>query len=388
MRLCGLSVLILLLLASAVNRSVAQPFPEKPRINGYVKYLPSVRFDRDLENAYFDQLLHNRVNFNWQIAKPVKFHAGLRTRIFQGYNVQNVPFYRDFLEQDNGLVDMSWVLFQENSFMMHTTPDRLYMDFEHNKWQVRVGRQRINWGINMVSNPNDLFNTYSFFDFDYEERPGTDAVRVQYFAGSLSRIEAAYSPGRTAKESVAAMLYSTNFKGYDLQAVAGYFRNRLAVGGGWAGNIKSSGVKGEITFFSDLEPTEGVQASNVVVAVSADHLFGNGMYVLAEYLYNQPRSGVDADVLLFTQPLSADNLSFSDHAIFATWRYPISPLLGVGFAAFYYPTEGGVFLSPNIEWSIRQNLDFMFISQLFLGQQGSILAQAGYLGAITLKWSF
>lgn len=366
----------------------AQSFPEKPRVDGYLKYLPSLRFEQDFDEAYFDQLVHNRINMNWQAAKPLHFHAGLRTRVFQGYSVQNVPFYREFIEQDNGYADMSWVLFQENSFMMHSTLDRLYADLNHNKWQVRVGRQRINWGINMVSNPNDLFNTYSFFDFDYEERPGTDAIRVQYFSGSLSRVEAAYAPGRTAKESVAAILYSTNIKGYDLQGVAGYFRNRLALGGGWAGNIKTAGFKGEVTFFSDLEPRNGVQASNVVLAVSGDYLFGNGMYVLVEYLYNQPRSGVDTDLLLYTQPLSADNLSFTDHAVFGTLRFPISPVFSTSFATFYFPSENGVFLSPSVEWSIQQNLDFMFISQVFLGQEGSILAQAGYLGAVVLKWSF
>ena len=366
----------------------AQTYPEAPSLDGYVKYLPSLRLSSNLDEVFFDQLVHNRINFNWQIAEPVRVHAGLRTRVFQGYNVRNVPFYRSFLEQDFGAIDASWVLFQEGSWMMHTTPDRFFVDIDKGKWRVRAGRQRINWGINMVSNPNDLFNTYSFFDFDYEERPGTDALRVQYFAGSLSRVELAVAPGRAMNESVAAMLYSANFNGYDLQAIAGYFRNRLALGGGWAGNIKSAGFKGEVTFFSDLEPVQGVEASNVVLAFSADYLFGNGMYVLVEYLFNQQRRGVEADLMLFVQPLSADNLSFTDHAVFATWRYPFSPVFSTGLAAFYFPTESGMFLSPSVEWSVRQNLDFMFISQLFMGRQGSILSQAGYLGAVVLKWSF
>jgi hypothetical protein len=361
---------------------------EKPIFNGYIKYLPMLRVDRSFDQAYFDQLLHNRVNVQWQIAKPLSFYASARTRIFQGYTVQNVPFYREFLEQDNGIVDMSKVLFRRNSWMMHTTSDRMYFDLQFNKWQIRVGRQRINWGINMVSNPNDLFNTYSFFDFDYEERPGTDAIRVQYFAGAVSRFEAAFSPARDMKESVAAGLYSFNKKGYDFQFISGYFRNRMALGSGWAGHIKKAGFKGEITFFTDLEPVQGIQASNLVASVSSDYLFNNGMYVLFEYLYNQQRDGVQTGALFFTQPLSADNLSFSDHVLFATWNYPVSPIFSTGMASFYFPTEGAVFFSPNINWSIRKNLDFMFISQIFTGRRNSLLSEAGYLFATSVKWSF
>ena len=37
--------------------------------------------------------------------------------------------------------------------------------------------------MNLVWNPNDLFNAFSFVDFDYEERPGSDALRIQKYTG-------------------------------------------------------------------------------------------------------------------------------------------------------------------------------------------------------------
>lgn len=363
-------------------------FVQKLSVNGYVKYLPSIRSSTDLEEFYFDQLLHNRFNVRWDISEKIYVQGALRTRLFHGYNVENIPFYEDFVAQDDGWVNASRIIFSKNSFLMHTISDRFFLDFSHKQWHVRLGRQRINWGINTVSNPNDLFNVYSFFDFDYEERPGTDAIRVQYHLGALSRMEMAYSPGRTARESVAAMLYSFNKKGYDIQFISGYFRNRMAVGGGWAGSIKNTGFKGEITFFTDLEPEANVKASNIVTAVSADHLFNNGSFLMVEYLYNQKRAGVETDLIFFTQPLTADNLSFTDHAIFANYNYPVSPLLSLGLAGFYFPSEGGVFLSPNMNYSLRQNLDLLIISQLFMGRENSLLSQAGYLLAIAIKQSF
>ena len=104
------------------------------------------------------------------------------------------PQYRSIPEQDDGLVDMSWVWLSENSFFGHTMIDRFYLSWRTDNWRVRLGRQRVNWGINLVSNPNDLFNVYSFFDFDYVERPGADAVRAQHYLDGMSSLEVAVSP--------------------------------------------------------------------------------------------------------------------------------------------------------------------------------------------------
>ncbi len=360
----------------------------QPSLQGYVKYLPAARVAYDFSDANVDHLLHQRFNARWDFNEHLSFRGSLRTRLFYGYGVGNVPGFADFIADDFGSFDAGGNLISTDNVLLHTIADRFHLDWHKDKWHVRLGRQRINWGINMVSNPNDLFNVYSFFDFDYEERPGADALRVQYFASALSRVELAYSPGRTARESVAAMLYSFNRKGYDVQFVSGYFRNRYAVGTGWAGSIKDTGFKGELTFFTDLEPQADVQASNVVVALSADHRFGSGLYVVLEYLYNQQREGVEVDLQFFTQPLRADNLSFTDHALFANATYPVSPVSTLGLAGFYYPSEEGFFISPNWNYGVAENLDLLLISQIFAGSRNSLLGQAGYLVAAALKWSF
>ena len=90
---------------------------------------------------------------------------------------------------DQGFVDLSWNILNEQSFFLNTTIDRLWVDLNYGKFQARIGRQRINWGQTLVWNPNDIFNAYSFFDFDYIERPGSDAVRLQYYPGSSSALK-------------------------------------------------------------------------------------------------------------------------------------------------------------------------------------------------------
>jgi len=56
--------------------------------------------------------------------------------------------------------------------------DRLYADWIVKEWEVVFGRQRIAWGTCLVWNPTDLFNPFDILDFDYEERPGADALQI------------------------------------------------------------------------------------------------------------------------------------------------------------------------------------------------------------------
>lgn len=382
MKAWGLTMLALVLSATLT----AQLTP--PRITGYVKSLPSVRFPRGLDAAFADHLLHNRLNGTWDINPHLHLHGSLRTRVFTGYTVENVPFYPDFVAFDDGFFNFSQNLYSGDRLLVHTISDRFFADFNKGKWSVRVGRQRINWGINTVSNPNDLFNTYSFFDFDYEERPGTDAVRVRYFPTPMSRVEVAYSPSIDPSQSVAAAMYAFNRKGFDFQVLSGYFRDRAAIGGGWAGHIARTGFKGEATWFTDLNPTEGRDPSNLVVAVSGDHLFSNGGFLIVEYLWSQPREGVQTVFFDFTQPLRPDNLSITDHSVFVNYTYPVSPIITLGAAGFAYPRLEGGFLSPNVNISARSNLDVLLISQLFFGPERSVLGQAGYMIATAVKWNF
>jgi hypothetical protein len=379
------SLLLLLIFAQLFQANLKA---ENPRLAGYVKYLPSVRTPNDFSEFYVDQLLHNRLNVSWRIDSNLNFQGALRTRFSQGYSTANLPFFREFIETDEGIVNLSRVWFHENSWMAHSICDRFYLEYNQQKWNIKAGRQRINWGINMVSNPNDLFNVYSFFDFDYEERPGADALRVQYFRSSLSVIDFAYKPARDFKESVVAMRYGTNFKRYDLQWIGGYFNHRWVSGFGWAGHVKKSGFKGEVSAFYDAEKVQGLNRFNLVGAVTFDHLFKNGGFLIAEYLFNQQRIGLQNQIMLFAQPLRADNLSFAEHVVFTNYQYPISPILSTGMAVMLFPTEKGLFLSPNLRYSIGQNTDLMVISQIFAGKQGSLLSQAGYLFATALKWSF
>ena len=183
-------LMVLFLFASQIN--IAQDNVPKQRtwtLNGYVKYMQTISFQEIDKDWVTDNLLHNRLNFDWGISNNLTFNAQMRNRIFYGETVSGFPQYPEIINQENGYLDMSWIVFEGKSVFMQSTFDRMFLDYNINKFQITVGRQRINWGQTFVWNPNDLFNSYSFFDFDYEEKPGSDAVRIQFYPSYSSKFD-------------------------------------------------------------------------------------------------------------------------------------------------------------------------------------------------------
>ena len=384
-----LLILLTLLIISKTLPASSQADSGIPiHLRGYVKAMPGLQLDKDFSNPDVVNILHNRMNIRWDIAPGLNFHLEGRNRLLYNDAFSDIPFIKEMFEKDDGLVDMSWVWLFDGGFIGHSEIDSLFLSWSRDNWRIRAGRQRINWGINLVSNPNDLFNTYSFFDFDYPERPGADAIRVQHFISGLSSIEIAVSPARHGREMVAAAKYVYNLQGYDIQGIGGYYKDRLALGAGWAGHIKGAGFKGEATWFYDLEEKSGIDRGNLVAAAGLDYMFPMGTFVVAEFLYNggHERSGHEA--FSINEPLRPDNIMFSKFAVTLSADRSFSPLISAGLAVMALPDIEAVFVMPNFKYSLMTNLDLEVLAQIFAGGKNTIFEEAGYALFAALKYSF
>jgi len=386
----GLFALLLLITTTTIRAEdvAGEASSNKFSIRGYLQEMPSLQFVTGVDGYSFNNTLHNRLNMQYQFSSNLHVAFEVRNRLLSGDMVKSLsPVIVDLLEKDNGLVDASMVPFSGDNWVWHLMSDRFYIDWKNNKLQIRLGRQRINWGINMVSNPNDLFNTYSFFDIDYPERPGADALRVQYFTGDLSRVDFAVNPHRELKKSTAALLYAFNTNAYDYQVMAGYYRERIALGGGWAGSIGNSGFKGEFTFFNDVDKMNSVKDIDLVASVSFDYIFPNTIYVLLEALYNGGHQSIEQNLLMMTEPMRADNIFFSKYALTGSAMYPVSPILSTSLAGSYMPDMKAFYLSPNFTCSLATNLDVSLLAQYFyIKQQTNSLESLAFY--MQLKYSF
>lgn len=384
-------IFFLLPLTAVMAQESEEVRPRRTSLNGYLKFLQTVQFEKVDENWITDNIFHNRLNFKWHATSNLTFTAELRTRLFYGETVKIFPQYPDLIDQDEGyLADLSTILAEGNSYFIHSVLDRLNLDWSNNKWQVRIGRQRINWGQAFIWNPNDVFNAYSFFDFDYEERPGSDAVLVRYYTGATSSIEFATAFDKQWDDYKIAAMYRWNRSNYDFQVLAGKVGIDYALGGGWSGEIGAAGFKGEITW---LEPIDKVLSGDgtVVASLSGDYTFENSVFVHSEVIYNSYARSPGLTGIGFNfleESRSPKTLTFSKWSWFNEGAYQITPLLKVGLYSIYYPVEGSIFLGPNAELSVSDNVYLLFLGQFFMGPSDSIYGSLGYFNYLRLKWSF
>ena len=185
-------------------------------------------------------------------------------------------------------------------------------------------------------------------------------------------------------------MYRWNKSDYDFQVLAGKVGLDYALGGGWSGAIGGAGFKGEITW---LEPVDDVLSGTgaLVAAVSGDYTFDNSLFVHSEIIYNsdaQQASLGGVGLNLVGASRSPRSLTFTEWSWFNEGSYQITPLLKVGLYSIYYPRDKSVFLGPNAELSISDNVYLLFMGQLFLGSDDSIYADLGYFNYLRLKWNF
>ncbi len=361
---------------------------------GYLKYLTAVNFQDVNDTWITDNLLHNRLEFRYYPNEKWTIDLEMRNRLFFGQQVTllnslDTIDYPGFIENDGGFFNLSHNWASGTSYVLNTTIDRFYVDYAAGNWQVRAGRHRINWGQNLVWNPNDVFNAYSYFDFDYEERPGTDAVRVQYFTGFTSAAEFVYQLGETMDDMSFMGLYKFSKWSYDFQFLGGKVKRDLVVGTGWSGDIKGGGFRGELTYFIDKDSI-GDSNGQLVASISGDYTFPSSLYFHASVIYNSKgttgKAGVPIPNIL--TETSAKFLTLSRMDLFGQVSYQISPLWRGDFAAIINPFDGSFFIGPSAGYSLSDNMELLLIAQLFSGDEGTEFGGIGKLFYFRYKWAF
>lgn len=363
---------------------------DRVQISGFVKYMNTTSI-ANLDSMITDNLIHNRLRLKVNITNKLTSVVEMRNRIFYGEATSLNPHLGGLLNDDYGLIDLSFVPVDKQAFVMHSILDRAYLKYSAQKWELRVGRQRINWGVNLAWNPNDLFNAYSLIDFDYQERPGADAVRFQYFTGGLSSVEFAAQPGSSLDSSVIAAMWKFNKWKYDFQLIAANYLKDITIGAAWAGNIKSAGFKTELSYFhpkSNFADTSGALS----LSTSLDYSFKNGLYLNGSLLLNT--SGVseplNASSLFqtFIGDITAKSLMPSKLTYFGQISGAFNPKLSASMSLFYMQGINMLLCMPSIVYGIEDNWELMLTAQAAFGSLSNTFKSMGSGVYLRLMYSF
>lgn len=378
-------IAILLGLFLTTIKSNAQ---KKTEISGFLEFLNTTMAPAN--SAVWQNMsgVYNRFNFKYYPTNNLQFQAGMRNNfIFGPLLAQTYPQYTDMLTTDQGLVDMTFDWAQDSSYVFLTNFDRFYATWTKGKFEATVGRQRINWGINTVWTPNDIFNAFNYLDFDYVERAGSDAVLMQYYTGNFSSLSIAAKLDKDHQLTAAAM-YKFNKWNYDFQFFGGVMTTDVVAGLGWSGQIQAAGFNGEATYFRNKDnfaDTTGI----LVASIGANYTLPNSLYIHISAILNtggtSGPAGQGANLLI--GEMSAKTLTLSKFDFFAEVAYPITPLIKVNLSGIFNPLDHSAYVGPNVNFSLTQNLGFFVMSQVFMGENGTEFGGYGQIYYIRLKYS-
>lgn len=376
--------LILFIFAASIYLSAQ----DKLIINGYLQNLETVWNPRSSSEVTTMNSLGSRFDLKWFALESAAFNASLRSYFDYGEIVKLNSNYGNFVSIDNGYFDLTETLFDDSSYAMYTNIDRLNFEINFGDLDVVIGRQRVNWGINLVWTPNDIFNSFSYLNFDYVERPGSDAVRLQYYTSSTSSVELV-AKLNYKKKITAAALYRFNKFGYDLQFLGGLMEEDIVFGGGFSGQIASAGLNGEFSYFknkNDFTDDKGT----LIASTGLNYTFPNSLFIHLAALYNSEGTTGNAGGInyLDISEFSVKNFTRAKFSVFAETAFQVSPLTRASIGFLFNPSDKSFYIGPNCDISLTEDIYLLIIAQLFGGKTSTEFGDFGKFFNLRLKWNF
>ena len=375
-------IILLLLILSL------QQFPQANLdFNGYLQNMQTVWSPKSGGSILLSNSANNRFNISFYY-ENLRLKTSMRNILDYGQFVGLLNNYQDFALQDEGYINLTKKISSGNSYIFYFNFDRLNLTYTLDNLEFQIGRQRINWGINYVWTPNDIFNSASFINFDYVEKPGSDAIRVQYYFGYASSFELVAKINSDKKTTIAGKL-GINFWDYDFQILGGLSEKDYILGGGWSGNITGAGFTGEFSYFKDRK--NSVKQKDLFVgSVGTNYMFSNSLFLSFEFLYNSiGKVGKSSEISnIFNIEYSARNLSPARYSVFGQLQYPFTPLINGSVATIINPTDGSLFLSPSLEISLNEDVFLLGTGQFFIGEKFTEWGEFGQFYYLRIKWNF
>lgn len=361
-----------------------------------------------------------RLKCRWFATPQLTFAADYEARLAVT-NQSDTSADRSSGGSDAGVVDMTWVAFERDRARLVHTIDRLYAQWYSPHVVATVGRQRIAWGVSDFFSPLDKFAPFAPAEIDKEEKVGVDAVAISVPWGSLSNLEAVYSIGRTGGVEVpgtgltvakqanhrAGLRFRTNVRDWDLSVVTGRFDGSNVIGGSFSGYADEAGVKGELLYSNNgrerarvIAPSPGGFAmvlpeslavdrgDFVQITIGATYGFAWHNLTLSGELHSDG-SGSSAESGYDWVGLAlGKRLTLARSYAAGTVSLQPTPLTTVSLTLLANLDEPTALVQPQVEWSVRENLDLRVGIQANGGGADSEFGGADNLVYAVVAWYF
>ncbi len=240
---------------------------------------------------------------------------------------------------------------------------RFYLNCNLPWGDLKIGRQKIPWGVAMVWNATDPFNPIDFTNIEREERTGVDALSLDLPLGALAGLNLVYSEGKTS-QSYGGRLRS-NIGGIDYSLLGAKLGDETLAGFDMAGQLAGAGIRGEIAYINAK-----AEEDYLCLVLSFDYTFQNSLYFLIESFYNG-RGKTSISDYQWSRLYSGEIAKLAQRYGFFGVTYDINPLLKEGVYLIYNIDDQSNFINPFLDHAMTENASLSVGAFIMSGAAGS-----------------
>jgi len=273
------------------------------------------------------------------------------------------------------------------SFKMN---DSMYMDNAYATWQkkrtlITLGIQPITWGSGYAWNPTDIWNDKELLDPTYE-KPGNMALRWEQGLGpfSLSVVSGISDKPEDTPFSGELKIFAAGFD-WALTGTRKKWDNLQSLGLGsstpveqWTGGFWNSGqlfeeigLWTESAFHYRRNKDYSIDKNFFQIVAGMDHTIGwkNGVYLMAEYLYDSDATpaGTDYSLMDWYHYIMGSRLALGQHNLFSGISYPFD-LTTIALYTIANLSDQSVMLNPQISYSLNNETSLDLMGAIPIGE--------------------
>ncbi len=275
----------------------------------------------------------------------------------------------------NEFFDLSWEPYYGEDAYYRTKINRAYVKISVWNFTFTLGRQQIRFGSGRLWNPLDILNPVSpTFVEGAEDQKGTDAFRMDYYINDVTEITLvsnqkkcndSYSDMKI-DDSNTVLRFTVTFYETELSLLAAWLSRRAVAGIDVASIIADGTLRGSLLYsYPEMDGRWYFQGS-----AGYEYTFEKGVYFIVEYFFNQNginfnRKLEEAYIDSFFNGVRQSNylylanqfLTMNQHYLGLALGYDLTPLLRGEFFAMYDFQGYGLFFTPSLKYSAKENLD-------------------------------
>ena len=247
--------------------------------------------------------------------------------------------------------------------------DRALIKLYTKPMDIFIGRQSIAWGTGYAFNPTDLWNMKSPVD-PTAPKIVINAFRAEIPLGDMAGVSLVASTGREFKHSSGGVRVKWNIGNFDM-SISGLsimnadremfsLKKKLVAGTDLAGQIGDIGVWYEVAVsnpvYSDITNFDSLFSQ---VDLGVDYTFTNGLYIMAEYLYNSLGDKDSKEYTLYDMAKVAGGEApgLAKSYLFGGLRRELGGQVSIGlFGLANLNDISGLFL-PQINYTFNDHID-------------------------------